>query len=96
MPIHLNEGNQRIKVLENDSKQLNWRKNNQIFEYTGRYILNDDSIIPDTLLLFVNFLYENNVNSLFVDKLSYTYSIKKDVALLTIDRIMFHNDSNIF
>jgi hypothetical protein len=49
IPIHLNERNRRITVLENDLKQLNRRKQNQIFEYIRRYILNDNSIIPDTL-----------------------------------------------
>jgi hypothetical protein len=66
-----------MKVLENDLKQLNRLKNNEIFEYTGRHILNDDSIIPYPLQFYVKVLNKNNINSLFVDKLTYTYSIKK-------------------
>jgi hypothetical protein len=75
--------------LENDLKQLNRRKNNEIFEYTGRYILN-------TLQFYENVLNENNISFLLVDKISYTYSIEKDVTLLTIDRITPNDDLKVF
>jgi hypothetical protein len=70
-----------MNVFENDLKQLYRRKSNEIFEYTGRHILNDDSIIVDDsndiLQFFVNIIDENNKRSLLIDKLLNTYSIEK-------------------
>jgi hypothetical protein len=96
IPIHLNNLKPKIKVLENVLIQLNRRKHNQIFESTGRHILNDDSIILNTLQFYENVLNENNISSLFLDEMSYTYSIEKDVALLTIDRIIHDYDPGVF
>jgi hypothetical protein len=97
---YLNYLKQRMKVFENDINQLYKRKNNEIFEYTGRHILNDDSIIVDDssyiLQFYVNVVDENNNHSLLIDKLSNTYSIEKDVVLLTIDRNIFDSDLDVF
>jgi hypothetical protein len=95
IPNRLHNFKYYLKVLENDLKELNGRKHNENFEYTGRLILNDDSI-PYVLQFYEKVLNENNVNNLLVDELTYIYSIEKDLALLTIDRIIPNNEPNIY
>jgi hypothetical protein len=83
--------------LENDLKIINKLKNINIFDYTGRYILNDNSIIVGPLRFYADVTpLINHEKQISINKMTDTYSVEKNNVLLTIHKSISYNDPIVY
>jgi hypothetical protein len=76
---------------------INKLKNNNIFEYTGRYILNDNSMIIGRLQFYVDVTPIIYYKKYFLeDKMTCTYSVEKKKAFLTIHKNISDKDPIVY
>jgi hypothetical protein len=88
---------QKKIVFENDLIQINKLKNNHIFEYTGRNILNETSIIVGPLQFYPDVSSLNyNKKFLSVDEMTCTYSAEKNKEFPTIHKSISHKNPIVY
>jgi hypothetical protein len=84
-------------VLENDLKIINKLKNINIFDYRGRYILNDNSMIVGPLRFYTDVTpLINHEKYISINKMIDTYSVEKNNTFLTIHKNISYNNPIVY